>query len=228
MLSPTAAEVSLYAIFLLCILAVYTVPHPVTINFLLVLSDGCTQLQPDPEACQQGFHTQGHSPQPGWSQPGGHSLLSHPAYSQHAMHFPGLPAETHHRGHIYALHGGGHPRVRSRPQVMSRRCLRVKMSRSTHTPRTPSLVLVSSLGSTRTLTQSLTLGKKSRLRGKSSTRTAPRKTSVDHHPQRKSHQPTRHSEMELGKKRGCLTHALMPGILTKLPTMLWAGQCEIP
>ena len=40
-----------------------------------------TQLQPGtPEAGQQGFHTQGHSPQPGWSQPGGHLVLPHPAY----------------------------------------------------------------------------------------------------------------------------------------------------
>ena len=90
----------------------YTVPHPLTINFPLVLSDGRTKLQLDtPEACQQGFHTQGHSPQPGWSQPGGHSLLPHPAYPQHATQFPGLPVETRRRGCIYALHGGGHPQA---------------------------------------------------------------------------------------------------------------------
>ena len=41
------AKVSLYAIFLLCILTMYTTPHMLTINFLLVLSDGSTQLQPD-------------------------------------------------------------------------------------------------------------------------------------------------------------------------------------
>ena len=35
-------------------------------------------------------------------------------------------------------------RARSRPQVMNRRCPRVKTSRSAHTPRTPPLVLVSS------------------------------------------------------------------------------------
>ena len=64
-------------------------PHMLTINFPLVLSDGCTQLQPDtPEAHQQGFHTKAHSPQPGQSQPGGHSLLPYTVYPQHAMHFP--------------------------------------------------------------------------------------------------------------------------------------------
>ena len=124
-------------------------------------------------------------------------------------------------------------RVGLRPQVMSRRHPRVKTSRSTHTPRTPSPVLVSSLVSMRTLIQSLTLGRRSRQHGKSSTRTAPRrtaprKTPADHCLQRKSHQPVRCSETELGKKRSCLTHALMLGIMTKLPTMSWAGQCEIP
>ena len=89
MLSPTAAKVCLYTIFLLCILATFSMLHLLTINFLLILSDGCTQLQLDtPEAHQQGFHTQGHFPQPGWSQPGGHPLLPHPVYPQHAMHFP--------------------------------------------------------------------------------------------------------------------------------------------
>ena len=63
--------------------------HTLTINFPLVLSDGCTQLQLDtPEAHQQGFHTEGHSTQPRWSQPGGHPLLRYTAYPQHAMHFP--------------------------------------------------------------------------------------------------------------------------------------------
>ena len=119
-------------------------------------------------------------------------------------------------------------RVGSRPQVTSRRHLMVKISRSTFTPRTLSPVLVSSSVSMRTLTPSLTLGRKSRQHGKSSARTAsrrtaPRKTPVDHHLQRKSHQLMRHSKMELGKKRSCLTHALMLGITTKLPTMLWAG-----
>ena len=89
MLSLMATKVSLYAIFLLCILTMYTVPHMLTINFLLILSDGHTQLQPDtPECHQQGFHTEGHSPQPGQSQPGGHPLLPYTTYPQHAMHFP--------------------------------------------------------------------------------------------------------------------------------------------
>ena len=47
MLSPMAAKVSLYAIFLLCILTAYTTPHTLTINFPLVLSDGHTQIQLD-------------------------------------------------------------------------------------------------------------------------------------------------------------------------------------
>ena len=124
-------------------------------------------------------------------------------------------------------------RAGSRPQVMSRRHPMVKISRSTFTPRTPSPVLFSSSASMRTPTLSPTPGRKSRQHGKSSTRTAPRrtaprKTPVDHHLQRKSHQPMRHSEMELGKKRGCLTHALMLNITTKLPTMLQAGQHGIP
>ena len=44
-LSPTASKVGLYTIFLLCILTAYTAPHTLAINFPLVLSDGCTQLQ---------------------------------------------------------------------------------------------------------------------------------------------------------------------------------------
>ena len=75
--------------------------------------------------------------------------------------------------------------------------------------------------------------RKSRQHSKSSARTAPRrttprKTPADHRFQRKSHQPMRHSEMELGKKRGCLTYASMLGIVTKLPTMSWSGQHKIP
>ena len=69
----------------------YTAPHTLAINFPLVPSDGCTQLQSDTtEAHQQGFHTEGHSPQPGCSQPGGHPLLPHTACTQHTVHFPGL------------------------------------------------------------------------------------------------------------------------------------------
>ena len=88
-LSSVASKVSLYVIFLLCLLTTYTAPHMLAINFPLVLSDGHTQLQLDtPEACQQGFHTEGHSPQPGWSQPGGHLILPFTAYPQHVTHFP--------------------------------------------------------------------------------------------------------------------------------------------
>ena len=118
-------------------------------------------------------------------------------------------------------------RARSRPQGTNRRHPRVKISRNTHTPKTPSLVLVSPLASMRTLTQILTLGRKSRPHGKGSTRTAPRKTPVGHCLQRKSCQLTRHFEMKLGKKRGCLTHASMLGIVTKLPTSR-PGQHKIP
>ena len=122
-------------------------------------------------------------------------------------------------------------RVGSRPQVMSRRHPMVKTSRIALAPRTPSLVLVSSLVSTRTMTLSLTPERKSRQHGESSARTVPRrtapqKTPADHHLPRKSCQLTRHSEAELGKKQGCLTHALMLGIMTKLPTISWAGQRE--
>ena len=123
-------------------------------------------------------------------------------------------------------------RVGWRSQAMSQRHPRVKISRSTLTPRTPSPVLVSSSVSTRTLIQSPTPGRKSRQHGKSNTRTAPkstapRKTPVDHHLQRKSRQLMRCSEMELGKKHGCLTHTLILGIVTKLPmsdTMI----CNLP
>ena len=48
-------------------------------------------------------------------------------------------------------------RVRSRPQAMSRRHPMVKTSRIALTPKTPSLVLISSSASTRLLTPSLTL-----------------------------------------------------------------------
>ena len=61
-----------------------------------------------------------------------------------------------------------------------------------------------------------------------SRRTAPRKTPVDHCLQRRSHQLMRYSGMELDKMCSCLTHALMLGIATKLPTMSWAGQHKIP
>ena len=124
-------------------------------------------------------------------------------------------------------------RVTLRPQATNRRHLRVKISRSAHTPRTPSPVLVSSSASTRTLTQNLTLGRKFRPHGKSNARAAPRrkapqKTPVGCHPQRKSHQLTRCFKMKLGKKHGCLTNASMLGVPTKSPTMLQAGQHEIP
>ena len=70
---------------------------------------------------------------------------------------------------------------------MNRKHLRVKTSRSTHTPRTPTPVLVSSLVSMRTPTPSPTLGRKSRPHGKGSARTAPRRaaprmTPADHCP----------------------------------------------
>ena len=65
-------------------------------------------------------------------------------------------------------------RVGSRPQVMSSRHPIVKISRSALTPRTPSLVLVSSSVSMGTLTLSLTPERKSRQLSKSSTRTVPR------------------------------------------------------
>ena len=120
-------------------------------------------------------------------------------------------------------------RAGSRPQVMSRRHLMVKIGRCTLTPRTPSPVLVSSLANMRTLTPSQTSERKSSQHSKSGTRTvlrrtAQRKTPVDHCLLRKSRQPMRHSKTGLGKKHSCLTHALMLGIATKLPTMLLAGD----
>ena len=119
-------------------------------------------------------------------------------------------------------------RAGSRPQAMSRRLPMVKISRSAFTPRTPSPCLVSYSASTRTPMLSLTPGRKSRQLSKGCAGTAPQKTPVDHHLLRKSCQPMRHSETGLDKKHGCLTHALKLGIVTKLPTMLWAGWCEIP
>ena len=121
----------------------------------------------------------------------------------------------------------------SRPQVMSRRRPMVKIGRSALTPRTPSLVLVSSLVNTRTLTPSQTPERKSSQHGESGARTvlrrtAPRKTPVDHHLPRKSCQLTRHFVMGLGKKGSCLTHTLMLGVVTKLSTVSRAGQCETP
>ena len=120
-------------------------------------------------------------------------------------------------------------RVRSRPPVMNRRCPRVKTSRIIHTPRTPPPVLVSSLVSMRTPTLSPTLGSKSRLHGKGSTRTAPRrtaprKTPVGRCPQRKSHQPMRCFATKLSRKHSCWTCVSMFGVITKLSTMLQAGQ----
>ena len=49
------AKVSLYAIFLLCILTAYTMLHTLTINFSLVLSDGHTQLQSSTSALYRQF-----------------------------------------------------------------------------------------------------------------------------------------------------------------------------
>ena len=91
-------------------------------------------------------------------------------------------------------------RVRSRPQATNRKHPGVKTSRSAHTPRTPSPVLVSSLVSTRTPTPSPTLGRKSRQHGKGRARTAPRKTPVGCHSQRKSRQLMRGFTMKLGRK----------------------------
>ena len=73
-----------------------------------------------------------------------------------------------------------------------------------------------------------TLRRKSGPHGKSSARTGPkgtaqRNTPAGHHPGRKSHQTMRHFKMKPGKKHGCLTHTLMLGITTKLPTMSQAG-----
>ena len=112
-------------------------------------------------------------------------------------------------------------RAGSRPQVMSRRHLMVKIGRSTLTPRTPSPVLVSSSANMRTPTPSQTPVRKSNQHGESGARTvlrrtAPRKTPVDHRLLRKSHQPTRHSVTGLGKK---LVACLMLGVVTKLPTV---------
>ena len=117
----------------------------------------------------------------------------------------------------------------SRPQVMGRRYLMVKTGRSTLIPRTPSPVLVSSSANMRTLTPSQTLGRKSSQHSKGGARTAlrrtsPRKTPAYHHLLRKSHQPTRHSVMGPDKKRGCWTHALMLGGMTKLPMVLWVTR----
>ena len=124
-------------------------------------------------------------------------------------------------------------RVRSRPQVMSRRHLMVKIGGSTLTPRTPSPVLVSSSEKMRTPTPSQTPVRKSSQHGKSGARTvlrraAPRRTPVNHSLPRKSPQLTRHSMMGLGKECGCLTHALMLGIATKFSMVLWAEQHETP
>ena len=124
-------------------------------------------------------------------------------------------------------------RVGLRPQVMGRRHLIVKNSRSTLIPRTPSLALVSLSMNMRTQTQNKTPERKSHQHGKSSTRTAPkrtapRKTPVNHHLPRRSHQLARHSVMGPGKKHSCWTPTLMPGIMPKLPMMLWAGQQGTP
>ena len=124
-------------------------------------------------------------------------------------------------------------RMELRPQVMGRRHLMVKISRSTLIPRTPSPVLVSSLANMRTLTLSQTPERKSSQHGKSGTRTAlrrtaPRKTPVNHRLPRKSHQLMRHFMMGPGKKRGCWTHALMLGMATKLSMVLQAGQQGTP
>ena len=114
-------------------------------------------------------------------------------------------------------------RVRPRPQAMNRKHPRVKTSRSTHTPRTPSPVLVSSSMSMRTPTSSVTLRRRSRLQKKRQCKdspkgTAPRRTPVSHHPQRKSCRPTRCFTMKLGRKHISLTCTLMLGITTKSPT----------
>ena len=123
-------------------------------------------------------------------------------------------------------------RAGSGPQAMSRRLWMVKISRSALTPRTPSPGLVSYSAGMRTLTPSLTLGRKFRQHGKGHAgtvlRTAPQKTPTDHHLPRKSRQLMRCSKTELDKKCSCSTPTLMLGVVTKLPTMSWAGQCETP
>ena len=121
----------------------------------------------------------------------------------------------------------------SRPQVMGSRHPMVKIGRSTLIPRMPSPVLVSSSANMRTLTLSQTPERKSSLHGKSGTRTAlrrtaPRKTPANHCLPRKSHQPMRHFLLGPGKKHGCWTHALMLGIMTKLPTVSWDGRQGTP
>ena len=77
-------------------------------------------------------------------------------------------------------------RAGSRPQVMSRRLLMVKISRSALTPRTPSPGLVSYSVSMRTPTLSLTLERKSRQHGEGSASTVPRRTAPQKNSSRSS------------------------------------------
>ena len=123
-------------------------------------------------------------------------------------------------------------RAESRLQVMARWNQMAKKGRNTLILKTPSLALARSLVDTRTQTQSPTPGRKSSPSGKSGAQKAPRRTaslrSPANHLLRKSHQQMRHSMMRPGKKLGCWTHVLMPGITERLPKASWAGLPETP
>ena len=86
--------------------------------------------------------------------------------------------------------------------------------------KTPSPALAMSSVHTRTQTQSLNLRRKSSPFGESSAQKALRRTaplrSPANHLLKKHCQQTRHSAMKPGKKLGCWTHVLMPGITKRL------------
>ena len=115
-----------------------------------------------------------------------------------------------------------------RPQVMDRWHQMGKKGRKTLIPKTPSLALARSSVDTRTQTRSLTLGRKSSPSSESSTQKAPRRTAPLRNPVnhllRKSHQWTRLSTTRPGKKLGCWTHILVPGITTRLLKASWLGH----
>ena len=84
-------------------------------KLVLLISDGGSQLRVHPPNAQGwGIYPMRYLTEPGWDQPRGHPLLSHVAYSQHAMPLPRQPAHPPLQGRICA------PTIQHTPELSGR------------------------------------------------------------------------------------------------------------
>ena len=122
--------------------------------------------------------------------------------------------------------------VKLRFRAMARQHLMVKRGKDTLKSKTPSLALAMSLVHTRTLTQSLTPGRRSSPSGRSGTNPAPRRACLPRtqvgHLSRKSSQPTKHSVTRPGKELDSWAQISMLGSARRLLKASQAGPPETP